>query len=128
MGDGHIAFRETNLIGNYGNVWATKTSWLGDHDHVILRLSYPEPRGAPAGHCSRLAAEHFPASLNVYTISGSRWLTRQGYLERARFAPPCQELLPVFRVPKSFRTSWARGREGARQISACQTGGHVGAS
>ncbi len=47
MGDGHIALRGTNLIGNYGKVCVTKTSWLGNHDHVILRLSYPEPRGAP---------------------------------------------------------------------------------
>src|SRR6266478_1701966 len=34
------AFRGTNLIGNYGSVCVTKTSWLGNHNHVILRLSY----------------------------------------------------------------------------------------
>jgi hypothetical protein len=58
---------------------------LRNHKDILARrpqsrdseIELPDRAGRPAGHCSRLAVEHFPASLNVYTISGSRWLTRQ---------------------------------------------------
>ncbi len=47
MGDGHIG-RGTGISRNEpywdcGNVCVTKTSRLGNHNHVILRLSHPEP-------------------------------------------------------------------------------------
>ena len=74
MGDGHIALSRNEAY------WE-----LGNHKDILARrpqsrdseIELPEPRGAPRWTLFAARRRAFPASLNVYTISGSRWRTRQ---------------------------------------------------